>query len=77
MHPWTFQALQILDDRERHERERRYRNESQVPRSEQPSRVRRSAAIALATLSRGSAAAVRRLDDCVADELGRSLAPSK
>ena len=77
MHPWTFHALQIANDRERHERERRYLYESPVPQADQSSRVRRSAALALATLSRGSAAAVRRQDDCVADELGRSLAPSK
>ena len=31
----------------------------------------------LAAVSRGSAAAVRRLDDVVADDLGRALAPGK
>jgi hypothetical protein len=34
-------------------------------------------AVALAALSRGSAAAARRLDECVADDLGASLATSK
>ncbi len=38
-----------------------------------PSVVRRSAARLLAAVSRGSAAAVRRLDACVADDLGRAL----
>jgi len=42
-----------------------------------PSIVRRGLAHALAAVSRGSAAAVRRLDDCIADDLGRSLAPTE
>lgn len=39
------------------------------------SRVRRSLAHALVAISRASAAAVRRLDACLADDLGRSLSP--
>jgi hypothetical protein len=39
--------------------------------------VRRWLARGLAALSRGSALAVRRLDDCIADDLGRSLAPAE
>ncbi|MDQ2941459.1 MAG: hypothetical protein M3R05_04630 [Chloroflexota bacterium] len=42
-----------------------------------PSVVRRGLAHGLAAVSRGSAAAVRRLDDCIADDLGRSLAPTE
>jgi hypothetical protein len=42
-----------------------------------PSAVRRSLALGLAAVSRGTAAVVRRLDDCIADDLGRSLAPSE
>src|SRR5207342_2815198 len=38
---------------------------------------RRALANGLALVSRGSAAAVRRLDECVADDLGRSLAPTE
>ena len=45
-----------------------------APQNATPSRLRRPMAVALAAVSRGSAAAVRRLDDCVADDLGRSLA---
>ena len=44
---------------------------------ERPSVVRRGLALGLAAVSRGSAAAVRRLDDCIADDLGRSLARSE
>lgn len=76
MHPWTLYALEVANDREREQRQRRLLNES-PNRSSRPSRVRHSAAVALASLSRGSAAVVRRLDDCVADDLGRALTPTK
>ena len=38
--------------------------------------IRRGLARALVAISRGSAVAVRRLDSCLADDLGRSLAPT-
>lgn len=41
------------------------------------SRLRRLTAQGVATVSRGSAWIVRRLDHGVADELGRNLAPAK
>jgi hypothetical protein len=76
MHPWTFYALEVAKDREREQRQRRLLSEVHSAQPAHPSRVRHSAAMALASLSRGSAAAVRRLDDCVADDLGRALAPT-
>jgi hypothetical protein len=39
--------------------------------------LRRFAARMVAWVSRGSARIVRKLDDCVADELERTLAPAK
>ena len=42
-----------------------------------PSLLRRSLARVMATISRASARAVRRLDSCIADDLGRSLAPTE
>ena len=42
-----------------------------------PSAARRFAARVVASFSRGSARIVRKLDDCVADELGRTLAPAE
>jgi hypothetical protein len=42
-----------------------------------PSLVRRSLARAVASISRSSAWVVRRLDSCIADDLGRSLAPTE
>lgn len=79
MHPWTLYALEIARD---HEAEARNDHlvallragQLQNPRS---ARLRRPAALVLAAFSRGTAAAVRRLDDCVADDLGRALAPTE
>ena len=39
--------------------------------------VRRRVALALAGVSRASAAGVRRLDSCLADDLGRQLAANR
>jgi hypothetical protein len=44
---------------------------------DRPSFALRALAHGLAAVSRGSAAAVRHLDDVVADDLGRALAPGK
>jgi hypothetical protein len=74
MHPWTLYALEVARDREREARNRRLVNEAQAEQPSSTDRVRRSAALVLAAVSRRSAAAVRRLDDCVAEDLGRSLA---
>ena len=51
----------------------RHAAEVSAPGSARPSYARRALAHGLAAVSRGSAAAVRRLDDVVADDLGRSL----
>ena len=74
MHPWTLYALEVARDRERDARNRRLVNEAQAGSETRPSRLRRSTALVLAAVSRRSAAAVRRLDDCVAEDLGRTLA---
>jgi hypothetical protein len=80
MHPRTLYALEVMRDREREARTDRlaaqFREATKsVPAS--PSRLRRPAALIFAAVSRGSAAAVRRLDDCVAEDLGRSLAATE
>ncbi len=77
MHPWTIYALEVAHDRERATRQARLEAEVRATRVTSPSRLRRPAAVVLAALSRGSAFAVRRLDDCVADDLGRALAPTE
>ena len=75
MHPWTLYALELSHDRQREADLDRLAAEARAGMAATPSRLRRPAALVLAALSRGSAAATRRLDECVADELGRALAP--
>lgn len=70
-------TLEDAHGRDRQLEQHRLLIESRSGQIRHPSRARRSAALVLAALSRGSAAAARRLDDCVADDLGRSLAPTK
>jgi hypothetical protein len=77
MHPWTLYALEVSRDRDREMRDQRLLADARADLAGHPSRLRRPVALILAAMSRGSAAAVRRLDDCVADDLGRSLAPSE
>jgi len=77
MHPWTLYALEVSRDRDHAIHDRLLLADAPDDETGHPSRLRRPAARILAALSRGSAAAVRRLDDCIADDLGRSLAPSK
>jgi hypothetical protein len=77
MHPWTIYALEIARDREREARKHRLAAQYRAGQPAHPSRLRRPVAIAFAAFSRGSAVLVRRLDDCVADDLGRALAPTE
>ncbi len=74
---WAFLALDLA--RQRAEEANQYRLASLATEG-QPSflsRLRRSLAQVLAAFSRGSAAVVRRLDSCIADDLGRTLAPTE
>ena len=75
MHPWTLYAFEVSRDRQREADEDRLAAEARAGMVATPSRLRRPAALLLAAVSRVSAAATRRLDECVADELGRALAP--
>ena len=77
MHPWTLYALEISRDRQRDLDQRHLIAEATTPGPNRWSRLRHPAAVAFAALSRGSATAARRLDDCVADDLSRSLAAAK
>lgn len=58
-------------------RDARQAAELAVSGRQRASFARRTLAQALAAVSRGSAAAVRQLDDVVADDLGRSLSGAK
>jgi len=77
MHPWTLYALEVSRDRQRDLYRDRLVAEATTPGPTRWSRLRHPAAVAFAALSRGSASAARRLDDCVADDLSRSLAVAK
>ena len=74
---YSFLALDLANERAREARDHRRAALAAAGAAERPSFARRSLAQALAGVSRGSAAAVRKLDDVVADDLGRALAPGK
>ena len=74
---YTFLALELATDREREARDARRAALYAAGVPERPGIARRALANGLAAITRGSAAAVRRLDDAVADDLGRALAPGK
>ena len=76
MHPWTCRPGGLTGPGARDPKPAHPRPGADDLTSH-PSPLRRPVARLLAALSRGSAAAVRRLDDCIADDLGRSLAPSE
>ena len=71
---YAMLALDLADDRAREARERRLARLAREGQMEQPSVVRRGLARATAAVSLGAAAVTRRLDECVADDLGRTLA---
>lgn len=74
---YAFLALDLA--RQRAEEANRHRLASMFDEDAESasSGIRRSLAQVLAAISRGSASAVRRLDSCIADDLGRTLAPSE
>ena len=77
MYPYAIIALDLANERAREAAHDRLVAEARLDRPARPSVPRRAPAHSLALVSRGSAAAVRRLDQCVADDLGRSLAPTE
>ena len=70
-------ALDVARERTREAEEHWLAQELAGLAPARPSPLRRPAARVLAAVSRGSAAIVRRLDECVADDLGRTLAPAE
>lgn len=76
-HLYTVLALQIANDRSREAAEAYRAATFRANQPERPSAVRQGLAHGLAAVSRSSAILVRRLDECVADDLGRSLAPTE
>jgi len=76
-HIYSLLALDIATDRVRESREAHRAAELTAGVSGRPFAARRVLARGFAAVSRGTAAAVRRLDDGTADDLGRVLAPGK
>jgi hypothetical protein len=74
---YSFLALDLANDRAREARDARRAALVQAGLPERPSFARRALAHGLAAVSRGSAAAVRQLDEVVADDLRRAVAPGK
>ena len=78
MHPLTpFLAAELDRERRADAAQRSLARGSRAIQGPRPSPVRRRLAIALAAVSRSSAVAVRRLDDCLADELAGRLAANR
>jgi len=71
---YAWLALDLANERAREAEERWHLRLVREAQSERPSAVRRGLARATAAISIGAAAATRRLDECVAEDLGRSLA---
>jgi hypothetical protein len=82
---YTMIALDLANDRSRELEQRRLERLARAGRTEdgdydwlatgaRPSALRRGLARATAAVSLGAAAATRRLDDRIAEDLGRSIA---
>jgi len=76
-HYYTFLALDLARDRALEAARYRRALEASAGRPSRPSLLIRGLAHGLALVSRGSTAAVRRLDECVADDLNQALAVTK
>ena len=72
---WAFVALDLAQRRAEAASNRRASLDLDLDVAS-PSSLRQLVARGLAAVSRSVAAIVRKLDDCVADDLGRSLAPT-
>ena len=71
---YALLALDLANDRVQAAERERLATLARAGRPARPSLVRRGLARGTAAVSRTAAAATRRLDDRVADDLGRSLA---
>lgn len=76
-HYYTFLALDLSRDRVLQAARDRRALEAAAGMPYRPNLLVRGLANGLALVSRGSTAAVRRLDECVADDLNQALATGK
>jgi hypothetical protein len=77
MFPYTFLALDLANERSHEAQQHRLALLARAGLEDRPSWPRRGLAHVFAFVTRVTAAIVRRLDGCVADDLGRSLAPTE
>jgi hypothetical protein len=70
-------ALELARERSQEAEQRWLESRLVTTRASRTSRIRRMTARLVASVSLGSAAIVRRLDSCVADDLGRTMAPAE
>ncbi len=73
----AFVALEIADQRRREADQDRLAALARAGRTENDRSFRRSTAVALASVSSAAASLVRRLDECVADDLAERLGPDR
>jgi hypothetical protein len=71
---YALLAFDLANERSREAEEQARSRALRASLPDRPSFVRRALARGTAAISLGAAAATRRLDECVADDLGRSLA---
>lgn len=76
-HYYTYLALDLARDRALQAARDRRALEAAAGLPSRPNLLVRGLANGLALVSRGSTAAVRRLDECVADDLIQALAAGK
>jgi hypothetical protein len=70
---YTFLALDLAEERTREADRYRLAAAARAGQPESDRSFRHRTALLLASISRGSAAVVRRLDECVADDLAESF----
>lgn len=73
----AFVALELAEQRRREADQDRLAALARAGRTENSRSIRRSTAVALASISTAAASLVRRLDDCVADDLAKRLGPDR
>lgn len=76
-HLYTYIALQVASDRTREAQDAYRVSQLRAVQAARPMLVRHVLATGTAAISRGSALVTRWLDGRVADDLGRSLAPTE
>jgi hypothetical protein len=73
----AFVALEIAEQRRREADQDRLAALARAGRTANDRSFRRSTAVALASVSSAAASLVRRLDECVADDLAERLGPDR